>query len=99
MLGHGFLFSTTAADAGTASNMPPRLWLECKYGVHCRRNFPRSWSLAHLSGLTELTLRGESAHAVVSALLRSHAAAVLPASLLMWRQQNPGALRFSAEGR
>ena len=79
---------------------PPSLLIR---GIgYCRSNIsPRgpSWSVAHLTRLTTLSLRGESAHRVMDALLASPAAAVLPASLRTLRQDSPDAICFSAEGR
>ncbi len=57
------------------------------------------WSVAHLTRLMVLSLCGEAARDAMSTLLRSRAAAVLPASLLLLRYQDPTAVSFSAERR
>ena len=71
----------------------------CTIVLRCRQSYPSSWSLTHLARLRELTLRGEWADIVMSGLLRSDATTVLPASLLVLRQQEDWMLCASAERR
>ena len=63
-----------------------------------RKPFP-AWSVAHLTQLTDLSLRGECAHRVMGELITSPAAAVLPASLRTLRQESSEALLLSAVNR
>ena len=60
---------------------------------------PPAWSVAHLTRLTELSLRGECAHQVMGKLLASPAAAVLPTSLRKLRQESRETMCMSAEDR
>ena len=57
------------------------------------------WSLAHLTRLTELTLRGEQGELVMRELLNSRAKPVLPSSLVTLRLEKDEIYCFSAEER
>jgi len=57
------------------------------------------WTVAHLTQLTDLSLRGESARRVMGELLSSPAAPVLPASLRTLRQDSRETICVSAEDR
>ena len=57
------------------------------------------WSLAHLTRLTKLTLRGRGANAVKEELFGSCAPPVLPASLVALRWDSDETLHFWAEER
>ena len=61
--------------------------LSMQHGI-CRHVNPPSWSLRHLTRLTELTLSGDEDGEVMVDLMRSRPAPVLPASLRVLRQDN-----------
>ena len=71
---------------------PNEVSVEC-----CRSSAP--WSVAHLTRLTELSLRGECGFRVMRELLESPAAPVLPATLRTLRLVSHDSLCFSAEER
>jgi len=68
--------------------------------VSCRLMMPYPvWSLTHLVHLSDLTICGSRVNEVMSQLLQSSAAPVLPASLQMLRLDSLEALRFQSVPR